>query len=97
MDKLILIMTLALLLSRAAFAGETLYKIRVDGLACPYCAYGIEKKLNQIDGVRLVDIDLEKGVVTAQCAEGVTLTDVQVEKLMDDSGFTFRGMEAQPL
>ena len=97
MDKSILIMTLALLLSTGAFAGETLYKIRVDGVACPYCGYGIEKKLNQIDGVKFVDIDLEKGVVTAQSAEGVTLTDVQVEKLINDSGFTFRGMEAQTL
>ncbi len=97
MNKSILMMTLALLLSTGAFAGETLYKIRVDGLACPYCAYGIEKKLSQIDGVKLVDIDMEKGVVTAQCAEGVTLTDVQVKKLVNDSGFTFRGMEAQTL
>ncbi len=97
MKKSIIVLSLALLWNAAALAGETLYSIRVDGLACPYCAYGIEKKLDQIDGVKFVDLDLEKGIVTAQCAEGVTLTNARMEKLMNDAGFTFRGMEAQAL
>ncbi len=35
------------------------YEIRADGLACPYCAYGIEKKFKAIKGVKNIDVDLK--------------------------------------
>ena len=69
MNKSIALLVLALLWNTAALAGETLYEIRVDGLACPYCAYGIEKKLDQIDGVKFLDLDLEKGIVELPLAD----------------------------
>lgn len=74
---------------------ETTYAMRVDGLACPYCAYGIEKKLKQIEGVdaESIDIDLEAGVVRVTTADHVTLTEERMERLFNDAGFTFRGME----
>jgi len=73
--------------------GETiLYSIRVDGLACPYCAYGIEKKLNQLKGVKFLDIDLEKGIVSVQ-TEGVKLSDEQLKQLFEDSGFSYRSKQ----
>ena len=34
---------LAMVLSGAAFAGGNQYALAVDGLACPFCAYGVEK------------------------------------------------------
>jgi len=83
-------------LSATAPAAGTEYQMRVDGLACPYCAYGVEKKLKQIDGVEGIDIDLDKGVVTVQVREGVALTDTQMAKLFKDAGFTYRGMTATP-
>lgn len=42
--KRYLVVLLLLLWSLAALAAGTQYAMRVDGLACPYCAYGIEKK-----------------------------------------------------
>jgi len=35
-------------------------KIRVDGPACPFCAYGLEKKLKRVEGVKDLEIDLER-------------------------------------
>ena len=35
----------------AAFADGVVYRLRVDGLTCPFCAYGIVKTLSAIDGV----------------------------------------------
>ena len=90
MKKLIIAMAVAVLWNAAAFAAGTLYELRVDGLACPYCAYGIEKKLNAIDGVERIDIDLEKGLVIVNVAEGVKLSDEQMTRLFDDAGFTYR-------
>ena len=37
-------------LSAAAMAASPAYRLLVDGLACPFCAYGIEKKLSAIEG-----------------------------------------------
>ncbi len=91
------LMTAALLLwSLAALAEGTQYVMRVDGLACPYCAYGVEKKLKAIDGVERIDVDLDRGMVTVDVAEGVTLTEDQMTRLFKDAGFTFRSMTHSP-
>lgn len=82
----------------AAEAAGVRYVMRVDGLACPYCAYGVEKKLKAIEGVERVDVDLDRGLVVVDAREGVVLTDEQMRKLMKDAGFTFRSLrrEAPP-
>ncbi len=96
MEKWILAMAMALLWNVAAFAAGTEYQLRVDGLACPYCAYGIEKKLKKTEGVEKIDIDINNGVVRVNVAEGVTLTEAQMAKLINDAGFTLRAMTEKP-
>ena len=96
MKRLLLILFMAAM-ALPAFAAGTHYQIRVDGLACPYCAYGIEKKLKQIDGVEKIDVDLDKGLVTVDVAEGTTLTEPQMKKLFKDAGFTYRSMKTMPV
>lgn len=95
--KRYLVVLLLLLWSLAALAAGTQYAMRVDGLACPYCAYGIEKKLKQIEGVERIDVNLEKGLVTVDVREGVTLTEPQMKQLFKDAGFTYRSMTKQSL
>ncbi len=78
----------------AAWAGgKQAWEMRVDGLACPYCAYGVEKKLKAIDGVEQVQVDLEQGLVKVQAKDSVQLTEPQMETLFRDAGFTFRSMK----
>lgn len=89
-------LTLTMLIVGQALA-DTRYTMRVDGLACPYCAFGIEKKLNQVDGVKDIDIDLDKGVVSVTVAEGVELSEATMTKLFDDAGFTYRSMDKESL
>lgn len=95
MKRLILILFMAAMTLPALAAGLH-YQIRVDGLACPYCAYGIEKKLKQIDGVGKIDVDLDKGLVDVDVANGTTLTEPQMKKLFKDAGFTYRSMKTMP-
>ena len=47
--------------------------LQADGLACPFCVYGIEKQLRQIEGVEDIGVDIETGTVTLTLAEGMTL------------------------
>ena len=97
MKKVIAVMMLSMIWSAVTFAAGTEYRIRVDGLACPYCAYGIEKKLKAIEGVGEIDVDLDSGLVTVDVAEGVTLTEPQMKTLFQDAGFTYRSMTETPL
>lgn len=83
---------LGLLLSIPLWASCTHYEMRVDGLACPYCAYGIEKKLTAIDGVQGLDIDLDAGIVRVDVSSGVELKEAAMKQLFHDAGFTYRSM-----
>lgn len=96
MKRLLVIGTMALW-AVAVWAADARYVIRVDGLACPYCAYGVEKKLKQIEGVEheSIDINLDQGIVRVSVREGVELTEDQMRKLFNDAGFTYRSMERQ--
>lgn len=97
MKTQILLTLFGFFLLQNVFAAGTHYKMRVDGLACPFCAYGIEKKLKAIEGTDKIDVDLDKGLVMVNIAEGKELTEAQMKKLFNDSGFTFRSMKKTPL
>ena len=85
------------LMSVSAFAAQPAYKLRVDGLACPFCAYGIEKKLNAIKGVQGVGVDIASGSVTVTMAVGASLDEATAKQAVKDAGFTLRKFEpAQP-
>ncbi|HZD52935.1 MAG TPA: heavy-metal-associated domain-containing protein [Woeseiaceae bacterium] len=69
------------------------YRLEVAGLACPFCAYGIEKKLGALDGVERVETDIKEGVVTVTMKDGGTLDEAAVERAIRDAGFTLEGFE----
>ncbi len=75
------------------WAGEV-YKLYVDGLACPFCAYGVEKKVGGLDGVERVDIDIDEGLVAVTMVEGSTLDEATAKRAVDEAGFTLRAFEA---
>ncbi len=81
---------LSLLLPVTVLAAPARYQLRVDGLACPFCAYGIEKELIRTDGVKMLDIDIDAGTVTVTMEEGATLTEAQADRIVEDAGFTLR-------
>lgn len=92
----ILTSTLGIMQSSYAATGSQ-YNIRVDGLACPFCAYGIEKKFKKMDGISNIKVDLEKGIVSVDAKEGLELGEDKMKALFNDSGFTYRSMEKTPL
>lgn len=95
-QRTVLILGLVLM-SASAFAAQQAYKLRVDGLACPFCAYGIEKKLTAIKGVQGVGVDIASGTVNVTMAEGASLDEATAKQAVKDAGFTLRKFEpAQP-
>lgn len=88
-SKLTLLL-LALIFSVVALAVDNEYVLGVDGLACPFCAYGIEKRLNKVDGVTDVQVDIGESVVRVSLREDKILTRERARQAVDEAGFTLR-------
>ena len=50
--------------------------VQVDGLSCPFCAYGLEKKLRKVENVASIEIRVNEGraVVTPSPARASSST-----------------------
>jgi copper chaperone len=57
----------------------------VPDVSCQHCVSAITKELTQIDGVRNVDVDLEKKTVTVDAAESVP--EERIREGIDEAGF----------
>lgn len=89
-------LALSLLSLTAAYAAGAVYWLGVDGLACPFCAYGIEKRLSAIEGVERVEVDIQAGRVAVILREGAQLTEEQARRAVAEAGFTLRRFSEAP-
>ena len=88
--KLLLLVLAFLLLPVGAYAASEVYELGVDGLACPYCAYGIEKQVSYIDGVETIEVNIKMGQVIVTMVEGAVLSEERARQATADAGFTLR-------
>ena len=65
---------------------------RVDGLACPFCAYGLEKKLKKLDGIQKVEIRVDKGEALLTLKKGAALRKSEIKRAIQNAGFTPRAV-----
>jgi len=63
---------------------------RVDGLACPFCAYGIEQKFKRIQGVEKAQVYLKHGTVFVKTNEPRHFSTQRLKRLFQDAGFTYQ-------
>lgn len=81
-------------LAGGATAAPPAYQLHVDGLACPFCAYGLEKKLGAINGVTSLETNVKDGTVTVTMREGVALDEGSARKAVEAAGFSLRSFES---
>lgn len=95
--KFLLWLPIMLLLCSAsmACAAETHYQLQVDGLACPFCIYGIEKNLLKINGVKEVIANLEEGSVYVRVGDASSVSEAQFRKVITEAGFTLKSVETE--
>lgn len=86
-------------------AGEPLtFEVAVDGLQCPFCAFGVERELSRIAGVENVEVILEENVIILSLAEDTSLNETDraatiaaaqlaIGQAVDKAGFTLRAVE----
>ena len=78
-----------------ALAEEANVTLMVDGLSCPFCAYGLEKKIKKIDGVEGLEVDLESGKVEIRFTNRGDVEIEKIEQAVRDAGFTPRSINVQ--
>lgn len=69
--------------------------LRVDGMSCPFCAFGIEKKLLDVDGVTGVEVMLDEGRLRLQLATGNRATPAALEQAVEKAGFELAGLRLE--
>lgn len=91
----------ALLISPSFLAAQTAGKnelkpkvtVQVDGLTCPFCAYGLEKRIKEIPAVQESIISLEDGIVELIPRAGQHIDIDEVKAAVIAGGFTPRGVQ----
>lgn len=62
--------------------------VGIKGLACPFCAYGLELRLKKLKGVKALKVHLEDSMVTIKLEKGADLEEQQIRDAVLDAGFT---------
>lgn len=82
------ILVLTLMSFQSAFAGIDGVELRVDGLTCPFCVYGVEKKLKGVEFVEDAKASLKTGIVQIKVRNGKAVDTDRLNKAVKESGFT---------
>lgn len=62
--------------------------VEVKGLGCPYCAAGLEKKLNKIEGIKDLGIELKTGVASFTVPASLQIDEKLVKEKVEEAGYT---------
>jgi copper chaperone CopZ len=68
--------------------------MRVDGLACPFCAYGLEKRIKEVPGVSKIVIRVDDGVMLLEAKKDEAIALDRLEPAVKKAGFTAREITA---
>ncbi len=89
-NTVIITLVISMMTVFSAFAqkGMDTFLIQVDGLGCPFCAYGLEKKFKEFKGIKDVKIDIETGNFSFAYPADQALTMEAVQKQVVKAGYT---------
>lgn len=90
MKKVILIVLVIFMAVPAMQAQKSYdqFEVQVDGLGCPFCAYGLEKKFKEFKGIKKVKIDIETGDFSFAYPTEKALTIEDVEQQVHKAGYS---------
>lgn len=90
MKKVILIVLIIFMAVPALQAQKSYdqFEVQVDGLGCPFCAYGLEKKFKEFKGIKKVKIDIETGDFSFAYPSEKALTIEDVEQQVHKAGYS---------
>jgi copper chaperone len=59
--------------------------LKVKGMSCQHCVMSVTKALNQLEGIKNVQVDLAKGEVQFDNTKAVLMN--QIEKVIEEAGY----------
>ena len=62
--------------------------IQVSGMTCPFCVYGVKKKLEKLPGVAAAQVSLEKKLARITPKPGQSPDMAAIRKAITEAGFT---------
>lgn len=68
-------------------------QLQVDGLSCPFCALGLDKRLKQRAGLEGIQVHLKQGVTEAALPQGHGLDVGKLRRAVQEAGFTLRSVK----
>lgn len=68
-------------------------KIEIKGMACPYCAFGMEKQLKKVSGVKNVTIELSEGLAYISTPKKQKPLKESLALIITNAGFTVGKIE----
>jgi len=90
MKKFIIIIVFNLFSISLVYATSTEYQLGIDGVACPFCVYGIEKQLSKLEGIERIETDIEKSLILLIMKDGFVLDESSVNEAVTKAGFSLR-------
>ncbi len=70
-------------------------ELEVNGMACPFCAFGIEKKLRAIEGVQDLTVFLDEGRIDLVFSPGNGASTGDIEAAVKEAGFKLSGLQLE--
>ncbi len=86
--KKIILFSLFCFIALLSFSQGDQFTVKVSGLGCPYCAYGLEKKFSSVPGIQDIRINMENGVMTYQVPAANAMQQADVLALVKKAGYT---------
>jgi periplasmic mercuric ion binding protein len=83
------------LLTVTLHAQRDQFTVGVDGLGCPFCAYGLEANFKEVPGISKIKIDLEGGILRFEIPAINALSLVAVQEKVKNAGYTARKVDVR--
>ena len=95
--KMLKLLIIGLLMSGTVFAKDLSghLTVNVQGMVCSFCAQGIEKKFKEEQAVDKIHVDLDKMQVHLMLKKDQKISEEQIKKIIEDSGFSFKGVKSE--
>lgn len=93
--KNIIILTFALFITSILSAQTDKFYVKVDGMGCPFCAYGLEKKFKELKVVKNIKIDIKTGLMTFTADADQNLTAQKIDSQVDKAGYTTKEIKIE--
>ncbi len=92
----IILISLSILfcLSSITLAGENEERVimQVEGLYCPFCAYGLEKHIKKINGFKSININIKEGTAEIAFESGARVSRASILEAVENAGFELDGV-----